>query len=60
MKNRTKGSVQVEYIVVMAFCALGIYFGLVGGDEQDTSEIKPLVNAVHDRQTDFINAVLQP
>lgn len=60
MKNRTKGNVQIEYIVVMFFCALGIYFGLVGGDDHNPSEIKPLVIAVHDRQNDFIDAVLQP
>ncbi len=60
MRTKQKGSVFTEYVVVLFFCALGIYFGLVGGDEEDPNQVQPLVDALHDRQGSFIDSVLQP
>lgn len=62
MKKKCAGSVQIEYIVIAFFCALGFYFGLVGnsGQTPGPGEAPPLVQSLHDRQTSFIDSVLAP
>lgn len=63
MKKKAAGSVFTEYIVVCLFCSLAIYFALVGNSGEDDptgASAPPLVQAVHDRQTSFIDSVLAP
>lgn len=61
MRIKNKGSVFTEYIVVLLVCSLGIYFAFVGNnDEPDATGIPPLVEAVHDRQSTFVDSILQP
>lgn len=61
MRNNNNGSVFTEYVVVLLVLSLVVYLAVVGDtDESDPSGVQPLVEAVHDRQQSFVDAVLEP